>query len=65
MKQAVLALGLALCLEAVAADRLPGHAADIAALTVSGLSSGGYMAIQVQVAHSSRVKGLEGMTWPA
>jgi poly(3-hydroxybutyrate) depolymerase len=44
-------------LDAIAADRLAGHAADIASLTVSGLSSGGYMAIQVQVAHSSRIKG--------
>ena len=61
MKRAVLSLGIALCLEAVAADRLPGHAADVAALTVSGLSSGGYMAIQVQVAHSSRVKGVAAL----
>lgn len=43
--------------EAIAADRLAGYAADITNVTVSGLSSGGYMAIQFQVAHSSRVKG--------
>ena len=42
---------------AAAADRLAGYHADTKALTVSGLSSGGYMAIQVQVAHSARVAG--------
>ena len=42
---------------AAAADRLPSYAADTASFTVSGLSSGGYMAVQVHVAHSSRVKG--------
>jgi poly(3-hydroxybutyrate) depolymerase len=49
------------CLEAVAADRLSGYAAEIATVTVSGFSSGGYMAIQVQVAHSSRVKGVAAL----
>ncbi|HSA88739.1 MAG TPA: prolyl oligopeptidase family serine peptidase [Burkholderiales bacterium] len=43
---------------AVAADRLPAYGADVAAFTVSGVSSGGYMAVQVQVAHSSRVHGV-------
>jgi len=42
---------------ATAADKLPGFGADHAALTVSGVSSGGYMAVQMHVAHSSRVKG--------
>lgn len=48
---------LALCSAATAADRLPGYAADATSFTVSGLSSGGYMAVQMHVAHSQRVKG--------
>jgi poly(3-hydroxybutyrate) depolymerase len=43
---------------AVAADALPPLAADIAAVTVSGVSAGGYMAVQFQVAHSSTVAGV-------
>ena len=43
---------------AAAADRLPGYGADVASFTVSGVSSGGYMAVQMQVAHSSRVTGV-------
>jgi poly(3-hydroxybutyrate) depolymerase len=43
---------------AVAADRLPGFGADVSSFTVSGVSSGGYMAVQMQVAHSSRVSGV-------
>jgi poly(3-hydroxybutyrate) depolymerase len=43
---------------AAAADRLPAYGADVAAFTVSGVSSGGYMAVQMQVAHSSRVAGV-------
>jgi poly(3-hydroxybutyrate) depolymerase len=43
---------------AVAADRLPGFGADVSTFTVSGVSSGGYMAVQLQVAYSSRVQGL-------
>jgi poly(3-hydroxybutyrate) depolymerase len=46
------------CQDAAAAERLAGQAADAAAITVSGLSSGGYMAIQLHVAHSGRVKGV-------
>ncbi len=42
---------------AFAAERLPGLDADAAGVTVSGLSSGGYMAVQMHVAHSSVVKG--------
>ena len=42
---------------ACAADRLPGYGADVAELTVSGVSSGGYMAVQMHVAHSSRIRG--------
>ena len=58
------------------APRLAGQAADVSALTVSGLSSGGYMAVQFHVAHSASVKGAgilaagpyycaEGSTWTA
>jgi poly(3-hydroxybutyrate) depolymerase len=43
---------------AVAADRLPAYGADVYSFTVSGISSGGYMAVQMQVAHSSRVAGV-------
>jgi poly(3-hydroxybutyrate) depolymerase len=43
---------------AVAADRLPGYGADAASFTVSGVSSGGNMAVQLHLAHSSRVSGL-------
>lgn len=45
-------------LSAAAAQPLPQLRADARELTVSGLSSGGYMAVQVQVAHSARVKGV-------
>jgi poly(3-hydroxybutyrate) depolymerase len=45
------------CSAGLAADRLPGVAAETSAFTVSGVSSGGYMAVQMHVAHSSRVKG--------
>ena len=48
----------AFCGTALAADRLPGYDADAARFTASGVSSGGYMAVQVQVAHSSRVRGV-------
>jgi poly(3-hydroxybutyrate) depolymerase len=41
-----------------AVDRLPGFNADAATFTVSGVSSGGYMAVQMHVAHSSRVSGV-------
>jgi poly(3-hydroxybutyrate) depolymerase len=58
MKNAVFSLSILFCLPAAGADQLRGQAADVTTLTVSGLSSGGYMAIQMQVAHSSRVKGV-------
>src|SRR4249919_2672354 len=41
---------------ALANDPLPALAADPVA-TVSGISSGGFMAVQLHVAHSSTVKG--------
>jgi predicted esterase len=42
---------------AAAADRLPGYGADSSTFTVSGVSSGGYMAVQMHLAHSNRVSG--------
>lgn len=42
---------------AVAADPLPALGADARSVTVSGISSGGYMAVQFHVAHSSIVRG--------
>jgi poly(3-hydroxybutyrate) depolymerase len=55
--RAVLSL-LLLAGAAHAAPRLAGHDADLSGLTVSGLSSGGYMAVQFHVAHSASVKGI-------
>jgi poly(3-hydroxybutyrate) depolymerase len=52
---AVLAL---LAAAARASDPLPALGADPGAVTVSGISSGGYMAVQFHVAHSSVVKGV-------
>ncbi|MCL4800762.1 MAG: depolymerase [Burkholderiales bacterium] len=43
--------------DAAAAGRLPALGADLAATTVSGVSSGGYMAVQFHVAHSAAVRG--------
>ena len=45
------------CGKAGAAEALPGFDADANNVTVSGLSSGGYMAVQMHVAHSATVKG--------
>jgi poly(3-hydroxybutyrate) depolymerase len=42
---------------AAAAARLPQLAVDPAAVTVSGISAGGYMAVQFHVAHSALVRG--------
>ena len=39
------------------ADVLPALGADIQSVTVSGVSSGGYMAVQFHIAHSSTVDG--------
>ncbi len=44
------------CLPALAAEPLPALDAD-KAVTVSGVSSGAYMAVQFHVAHSASVKG--------
>jgi poly(3-hydroxybutyrate) depolymerase len=42
----------------LAAPALPALDADLSGTSVSGISSGGYMAVQFQVAHSSRVRGV-------
>src|SRR5262249_38809418 len=52
-----LALTLAL-LRAGGAQPLPALAADAWDVTTSGISSGGFMAVQLHVAHSSVVPGL-------
>jgi poly(3-hydroxybutyrate) depolymerase len=54
----VAALGAAAMVAATAAERLPGLNAQGDRFTVSGLSSGAYMAVQVAVAHSARVAGV-------
>jgi len=41
-----------------AADRLPGLGAELAGTTVSGLSSGAYMAVQFHLAHATIVRGV-------
>ena len=48
---------LAAASPARAADPLPALGADAKAVTVSGVSSGGYLAVQFHVAHSAEVKG--------
>lgn len=40
-----------------AAERLPALGAETSKVTVSGVSSGGYMAVQMHVAYSGRVNG--------
>lgn len=49
---------LSLSSVAIAAEQLPGYGADTSTFTVSGVSSGGYMAVQMHLAHSSRVAGV-------
>jgi poly(3-hydroxybutyrate) depolymerase len=57
LPSALLIAALLACRVAVAAAELPALGADASALTVSGISSGGYMAVQFQVAHAQRVRG--------
>lgn len=45
------------CQAARAAERLPGYAVEISGTSVSGVSSGGYMAVQFHVTHSAFVVG--------
>ncbi|MEY8875455.1 MAG: PHB depolymerase family esterase [Leptothrix sp. (in: b-proteobacteria)] len=54
---AALLLGAALCASAQAADPLPAFKIDAAETSVSGLSSGAFMAVQLQVAYSASIKG--------
>jgi poly(3-hydroxybutyrate) depolymerase len=61
VKPLFLIAGILLCHVAGAADPLAGENADVKAFSVSGLSSGGFMAMQFQVAHSSRVKGVAAL----
>src|SRR6266850_6492371 len=51
------ALIASLSWRAFAAEPLPALGADAGNVTVSGLSSGGFMAVQLHVAHSALVKG--------
>lgn len=55
---AIIAAGLLLLAGTTNAQRLPGLEAQADKITVSGLSSGAYMAVQVAVAHSARVAGV-------
>lgn len=58
LSAALFAIGLAAGGSAAAADpALPSLCIDEAGLSVSGISSGGYMAHQFHVAHSARVMG--------
>jgi poly(3-hydroxybutyrate) depolymerase len=50
--------GLLAWATAAGAQPLPRLQADAEPLTVSGLSSGGYMAVQLAVAHSKRIRGV-------
>ncbi len=52
------AAAMAAMVTAVAAERLPALNAQGDRVTVSGLSSGAYMAVQLAVANSSRVSGV-------
>lgn len=55
---AACAVGMAVLASSVgAADRLPAFKGDVAQTSVSGLSSGAFMAVQFQVAFSASVKG--------
>src|SRR5688500_13916073 len=54
----LIALLIAGCSAAGAVERLPAYGADSATFTVSGVSAGGYMAVQMHVAHSSRITGV-------
>jgi len=58
LRAAILQLALAAAAAASASERLPALDADLAMTTVSGVSSGGYMAVQFHVAHSATVRGV-------
>jgi poly(3-hydroxybutyrate) depolymerase len=54
---ALIAVLFASAQAALAAEALPKLGADLAATSVSGLSSGAFMAVQIEVAHSKDVVG--------
>src|SRR5262245_14142826 len=54
----MLALSLCLASPGLAAPRLSAYGVDIAQTSVSGVSSGGAMAVQMHVAHSSIMRGI-------
>jgi len=56
---------LLISLGAGAAQPLPGLAANIDDVTVSGISSGAYMAVQFQIAYSGIVRGAGIVAVPA
>jgi poly(3-hydroxybutyrate) depolymerase len=58
LRRLLLLLTLFACTRALATDALPAYGADAASVTVSGLSSGGFMAVQFHIAHSSIVAGV-------
>jgi len=55
---AAVCLAFVPCLAAQAAEPLPALGADASQTSISGLSSGAYMAVQFHVAHSSSVVGV-------
>ena len=52
--------GIVACVASVVecTERLPAIAADLSQTSTSGISSGGYMAVQLHVAYSSLVIGV-------
>lgn len=56
-RRALLWLALACC-NAAAVERLPALQADAQQVSVSGISSGGYMAVQFHIAYSAMLKGV-------
>lgn len=57
MRRLIALVAVLLCPCAWGADRLPALSAELTETSVSGLSSGAYMAVQFHVAHASIVKG--------
>lgn len=58
LKGIVLSVSLSALSMAIHAEKLPPLSLDLANVTVSGLSSGGYMATQFHLANSNWVKGI-------
>jgi poly(3-hydroxybutyrate) depolymerase len=55
---AMLAAGTLLGLSPCAADELPAYSLDLSQTTVSGISSGAFMAVQFGTAHAATVSGV-------